>query len=224
MSPRSSRRASARTRGPKRTTTAISTTPDEGVHATIRRIRGSWLAASSGPRRRIWPLARSVVQGVSWRGGLDPARVSARICANWLGQAGLVEPSPPARRPSSARAGTARLPVSARCPGSATRPPLALGITCARHRLRRRYQRSPGAPCHQLRRGDPSRLADWPVWPNWRGSPRPADPARSGARRSRGLPGMTAWRFVVVRGCRVGHRAQPGEGRIWEGGRGLRTR
>jgi hypothetical protein len=104
LAPRSSRMAIARTRGPKRTITAISTTSADGLLETTRLTRGSMpaaegsrpvaegflLSASNGPRRRMWPLARCVVQGVSWREGRDPARVSARTWANTLGQATVV--------------------------------------------------------------------------------------------------------------------------------------
>lgn len=74
---RSSLTASARTRGPKRTTTVISTTSAAGLEATTRRTTGRSSAASMGPSRLMRLRACSVVHGTICRCGRDPASVSA---------------------------------------------------------------------------------------------------------------------------------------------------
>ncbi len=83
---RSSRTASARTRVPMPTITAISSTPPAGEVTISRLTRGRCAVASIGPSWPILLRACSVVHGAIWLGGRDPARVSASTWANWLGQ------------------------------------------------------------------------------------------------------------------------------------------
>jgi hypothetical protein len=97
-SARSSRRASTRTRDPNPTTAVISSTSGVGADVMIRRTLGLWPVASIGPSCLIRWRVCSVVQGLSCVAGLDPASVSARTWANWLGHAGG---SPDVRSPGS---------------------------------------------------------------------------------------------------------------------------
>jgi hypothetical protein len=87
-SARSSRRASTRIRDPNPTTAVISSTSGLGADVMIRRTRGRWPVASIGPSCLIRCRVCSVVQGLSWAAGLDPASVSASTWANWLGHGG----------------------------------------------------------------------------------------------------------------------------------------
>jgi hypothetical protein len=52
-----------------------------------RRTRGWTSAASLGPSCLMRRRASSLVQGLIWPWGRDPASVSARTWANWLGHA-----------------------------------------------------------------------------------------------------------------------------------------
>ena len=120
---RSSRRASARTRGPTPTTTDTSITPAVGRDVTTRRTTGCCPPASIGPSLRMRLRARSVVQGTSWPGGRDPASVSASTWANRLGQTaagGSFYPLRPVARP--ARSGTPAPAFTAAVPPRRPRP------------------------------------------------------------------------------------------------------
>ena len=98
---RSSRAAKARVRDPNPTMTETSTTSSTGRDVRTRCTLGRCSAASTGPRRRMCARARSVVQGVIWLAGREPASVSARTWANWLGQrSASVSPFPRSRRHS----------------------------------------------------------------------------------------------------------------------------
>ena len=99
---RSSRAARARVRDPNPTMTETSTTSSTGRDVRTRCTLGRCSAASRGPRRRMCARARSVVQGVIWLAGREPASVSARTWANWLGhRSGSASPPPRSRRRSS---------------------------------------------------------------------------------------------------------------------------
>ena len=99
---RSSRAARARVRDPNPTMTETSTTSFTGRDVRTRCTLGRCSAASRGPRRRMCARARSVVQGVIWLAGREPASVSARTWANWLGhRSESVSPLPRSRRRSS---------------------------------------------------------------------------------------------------------------------------
>ena len=116
----SRRTARTRTAGPNRTTAVSSRTPAAGADVITRRTCGRWPLVRLGPSCRIRRRVCSVVQGVSCCAGREPASVSARTCANWLGQA------PPGLGPMSARA---RPRVS---PGRGLDPaPAAVGGTVA---------------------------------------------------------------------------------------------
>jgi hypothetical protein len=72
----SKRMASARDRGPKVTTTVISTTEGAGCDVTMRRILGRWPEASDWVRLPIWARTRSVVQPTLCLSGREPANIS----------------------------------------------------------------------------------------------------------------------------------------------------
>ena len=83
----SKRMASARDRGPKLTTTVISTTEAAGWDVTMRRILGRWSEASTWVRSPIWARTRSVVQPTVCLSGREPASISTITWANCLGNA-----------------------------------------------------------------------------------------------------------------------------------------
>ena len=87
----SKRMARARDRGPKLTTTVISTTRAAGRDVMMRRILGRWSEASTWLRRSIRARTRSVVQGTICLGGREPASISTITWANCLGHAGMSE-------------------------------------------------------------------------------------------------------------------------------------
>jgi len=74
---RSSRTATARTCEPSPTITVISRTPLAGELTMTRRTRGWYAVASIGPSWLIRRRACSVVHGMIWSAGRDPASVSA---------------------------------------------------------------------------------------------------------------------------------------------------
>jgi len=121
-SARSSRNASTRTRVPKRTTAVNSSTSGAGDAVMTRRTLGRWPVAIIGPSSRIRCKVCSVVHGVSCWGGLDPARVSARTWANWLGH--LPGPDGPgtALGTTASRAAPSRSGRSRSCPDLRDRP------------------------------------------------------------------------------------------------------
>src|SRR5271165_1049257 len=100
----SNRMASARDRGPKLTTTVISTTETAGCDVTIRRILGRWSEATNWVRSAIWARTRSVVQPTVCLSGREPASISTITWANCLASAialfaagdGAVGPAAPA--------------------------------------------------------------------------------------------------------------------------------
>ncbi len=79
--------ASARDRGPKLTTTVISTTEAAGCDVTMRRILGRWSEATTWVRSPIWARTRSVVQPTVCLNGRAPANISTITWANRLGNA-----------------------------------------------------------------------------------------------------------------------------------------
>ena len=83
----SKRIASARDRGPKLTTTVISTTEAAGCDVMMRRILGRWSEASTWVRSPIWARTRSVVQPTVCLSGREPASISTITWANCLGNA-----------------------------------------------------------------------------------------------------------------------------------------
>ncbi len=83
----SKRMASARDRGPKLTTTVISTTEAAGCDVTMRRILGRWSEATNWVRSPIWARTRSVVQPTVCLNGRAPASISTITWANRLGSA-----------------------------------------------------------------------------------------------------------------------------------------
>ena len=99
----SKRMASARDRGPKVTTTVISTTEAAGCDVTIRRILGRWSEASTWVRSPIWAPTRSVVQPTVCLSGREPASISTITWANCLGNA-VACPQAATARPGTALA------------------------------------------------------------------------------------------------------------------------
>ena len=83
----SNRMARARERGPKSTTTVISTTRTAGRDVTMRTSLGRRPEASSGARPRTRARTRSVASGTNCRPGRAPARTSTMTRASWRGHA-----------------------------------------------------------------------------------------------------------------------------------------
>jgi hypothetical protein len=126
----SKRMARARDRGPKLTTTVISTACAVGHDVMMRLILGRWPEVSAWPRRSISSRTRSVVQRTSCLGEREPARTSTITWANRTGisvprSAALVRAATSARNTASFGALPAERPGSrpaAGCAAVATEP------------------------------------------------------------------------------------------------------